>query len=261
MLFMLFSTFHNQYIHKFNFYIYASIILSSVIHEGQWHWPLITDMEYMEIIHTLPRIYGDDDRIVWRYTSGKLTTHDIYRLMSPSGPKLDWTSLLSGSLKILWHMFVLWLAILEKLSTTDKSWLSHLGNCVLCQDGMMESHNHLFFGCRYSRDCLFFVWQMARFSWPNREWARNIHWGSRKWHGKHIINIAYRIVLGSCVYHLCREQNLRRFEHEERHPKIVAHLIVKNVRMRILSVKLTSSVSTCTLYRLWRIPWPVEDTI
>ncbi|KAL2226443.1 UNVERIFIED_CONTAM: hypothetical protein Sindi_2003000 [Sesamum indicum] len=62
-------------------------------------------------------------------------------LMMPPGPKVDWTSLLSGPLKIPRHMFILWLAILEKLATTDKPWLSHLGHCVLCNDHMVESHD------------------------------------------------------------------------------------------------------------------------
>ncbi|KAL2240863.1 UNVERIFIED_CONTAM: hypothetical protein Sindi_0727500, partial [Sesamum indicum] len=59
--------------------------------------------------------------------------------MMPPGPKVDWTSLLSGPLKIPRHMFILWLAILEKLATTDKPWLSHLG---IAYFAMMTWSNH-----------------------------------------------------------------------------------------------------------------------
>ncbi|XP_011102286.1 uncharacterized protein LOC105180318 [Sesamum indicum] len=39
--------------------------LSSVIMEGQWHWPLIMDIECLEILHALPIIHGEKDCIIW----------------------------------------------------------------------------------------------------------------------------------------------------------------------------------------------------
>ncbi|KAL2246173.1 UNVERIFIED_CONTAM: Retrovirus-related Pol polyprotein from transposon RE2 [Sesamum indicum] len=194
------------------------------------HWPLITDMECVEITHVLPRIHGGTDRIIWKGSSGKPTTQEFYRAMIPAGLKVGWISLLSGSLKIPRHLFILWLAILEKLATTDKPWLSHLGCCVLCNEDMVESHNHLFFHCRFSRRCLSSIRRIVRFQWPNRDWVSDVEWGARKWRGKHIINISYRCLLGSCVYYIWRERNLRRFEHEERPPSVVANLIVEDVR-------------------------------
>ncbi|KAL2231030.1 UNVERIFIED_CONTAM: hypothetical protein Sindi_1697400 [Sesamum indicum] len=200
--------------------LHENAILNSVIHENQWQWPLITDMECLEITHTLPRISGGSDRIIWRFMNGSPTTQELYRLMIPPGPKVDWTSLLSGPLKIPRHMFILWLAILEKLATTDKPWLSHLGHLVLCNNDMVESHDHLFFHCRFSRRCISTVRRMVRFQWPNWGWTQDIVWGARKWRGKHIINIAYRALLGSCVYHIWKERNTRRFEQVVNHPSV-----------------------------------------
>ncbi|KAL2235615.1 UNVERIFIED_CONTAM: hypothetical protein Sindi_1293700 [Sesamum indicum] len=176
--------------------------LSSVISAGEWQWPTITDFECLEITHNLPLILG------------------------------GWSSLLSGSLKIPRHSFILWLAILGKLPTMDKSWLSHLG-----------------------------IRRWIRFHWPNRDWATYIEWATRKWRGKHIINSANRMLVASCVYHIWRERNLRRFEHTERTPSTLSILIIDDVRQRILSVDLASSVSTRALYRLWRIPWIEGETI
>ena len=99
---------------------------------------------------------------------------------------------------------------------------------------------------------------MVRFQWRNREWTQDIVWGARKWRGKHIINIAYRALLGSCVYRIWKERNTRRFEQVENPPSMVANLIMEDMRQRIISLELPSSVSTRALYRLWRIPWPVE---
>ena len=199
--------------------------------------------------------------MIWRCDEGQPTTQTLYRLFDPPEPKLGWSSLLSGSLKIPRHSFILWLAILGKLPTTDKSWLSHVGVCILCDERATESHSHLFFRCRFSRQCLFEIRRWIRFHWPNRDWATDIEWATRKWRGKHIINSAYRTLLASCVYHIWRERNLRRFQHTERTPATLSILIVDDVRQRILSVDLASSVSTRALYRLWRIPWVKGETI
>ncbi|KAL2224814.1 UNVERIFIED_CONTAM: Retrovirus-related Pol polyprotein from type-1 retrotransposable element R2 [Sesamum indicum] len=211
--------------------------LSTVIHEGVWQWPLITDIECLAITHVLPTIFGGEDRIIWRFENGRPTTQAIYELCDPPGPKVGWASLLSGSLKIPRHIFILWLAIQDKLATTDKPWLAHLDPCVLCNEGLTETHAHLFFQCRFSRRCL-------------TEIRRT------RWRGKHIINMSYRALLAACVYHIWKERNLRRFDNTERTPTTIALLIIEDIRQRIHSISLSRSVSTHALFRLWRIPWP-----
>ncbi|KAL2248030.1 UNVERIFIED_CONTAM: hypothetical protein Sindi_2655300 [Sesamum indicum] len=214
--------------------------LCTVISGGEWQWPPITDFECLEITHTLPTIYGGEDHIIWRFDHGIPTTQTLYRLFDPPGPKVDWYSLLSGSLKIPRHLFILWLAILGKLATTDKPWLVHLGPCILCNDGATETHDRLFFQCRFSR----------------QDWMTDIIWASRRWRGQHIINMSYRALLASCVYHIWKERNLRRFEQTERTPSTMAVVIIEDIKQRIHSITLPSSVSTRSLFRLWRIPWP-----
>ncbi|KAL2230785.1 UNVERIFIED_CONTAM: hypothetical protein Sindi_1672900 [Sesamum indicum] len=109
----------------------------------------------------------------------------------------------------------------------------------------------MFFRCRYSRGCLAAIRHHIRFAWPNREWTRDVEWASRKWRGKHIVNVAYRALLGACIYHIWRERNLRRFEHTHRLEAVLATCIIEDIRQRIISINLSSSISTCALYRLW----------
>ncbi|KAL2240802.1 UNVERIFIED_CONTAM: hypothetical protein Sindi_0721400 [Sesamum indicum] len=162
--------------------------------------------------------------------NGRPTTQELYRLMMPPGPKVDWTSLLSGPLKIPRHMFILWLAILEKLATTDKPWLSHLGIAYFAMMTM----------------------------WRNRNGHKILYGGHENGVGNISSTFAYRALLGSCVYLIWKERNTRRFEQVENPPSMVANLIMEDMRQRIISLELPSSVSTRALYRLWRIPWPVE---
>ncbi|KAL0373936.1 UNVERIFIED_CONTAM: hypothetical protein Sradi_3309300 [Sesamum radiatum] len=39
---------------------------SSGVVDGQWHWSFLTDMESLEIFHSLPTIHRGSDRIEWR---------------------------------------------------------------------------------------------------------------------------------------------------------------------------------------------------
>ncbi|KAL2251988.1 UNVERIFIED_CONTAM: Retrovirus-related Pol polyprotein from type-1 retrotransposable element R2 [Sesamum indicum] len=52
--------------------------LSSVIDGGQWHWPLIMDMECLQITYTLPQIHGGDDMIIRRFPDGQPTTQALF---------------------------------------------------------------------------------------------------------------------------------------------------------------------------------------
>ncbi|KAL0294268.1 UNVERIFIED_CONTAM: hypothetical protein Sradi_6895700 [Sesamum radiatum] len=112
-------------------------------------------MESVDITHDLPTIHGGPDRIRWTGPRGAFSAAAAYTVFCPPGPKVGWSSLLRGTFKIPRQRFILWLAILGRLSTMDKPWLQHLGTtCVLCQEDMQESHEHLFFLCPYATMCL-----------------------------------------------------------------------------------------------------------
>ncbi|KAL0288866.1 UNVERIFIED_CONTAM: hypothetical protein Sangu_2639000 [Sesamum angustifolium] len=83
--------------------------LSVVIKDGQWNWPLITDIACLEITHMLPPIFEGPDRISWKSKDGYFNTSIAYELFHPPGPKVLWSSLLMGSFKIPKNCFILWL--------------------------------------------------------------------------------------------------------------------------------------------------------
>ncbi|KAL0401043.1 UNVERIFIED_CONTAM: hypothetical protein Slati_4134200 [Sesamum latifolium] len=144
--------------------------LQRMIVDGSWRWPAIPGMGYGEITHDLPPIHGDQDSIQWNGGSVRLTNGVAYELFQPRGPKVEWFSLLLGPLKIHRNTFILWLAILDRLSTLDKPWLYHInGTYSLCSGGHVETHQHLFFDCQYSRLCLASIRHRVRFPWPFRD--------------------------------------------------------------------------------------------
>ncbi|KAL0462430.1 UNVERIFIED_CONTAM: hypothetical protein Slati_0130600 [Sesamum latifolium] len=203
-----------------------------------------------------PTIHGGDDRISWRVEGGQFSNQEAYALFHPPGPKLGWSSLLLGPLKIPRNNFILWLAILGKLSTLDKSWLNHLdGTCILCSNGQPETHAYLFFNCPYSRMCINVIRQHVRFPLPHHDWLTGVHWAAVKWRRKHVINASYRTLLASTVYHLWQERNKRIFQHTDQSAHTLACINVEECKQRIISANLPSSVSTIALFRLWKIHW------
>ncbi|KAL0291063.1 UNVERIFIED_CONTAM: hypothetical protein Sradi_7036000 [Sesamum radiatum] len=98
--------------------------LASVIINGQWVWPVQgyrrNFMEFLQILHSLPTIHGGVDRVEWKHNGGTFFTSSVYDHFRTLGLKVGWSSLLSGVFKIPRNSFILWLAILGKLSTLDK---------------------------------------------------------------------------------------------------------------------------------------------
>ncbi|KAL0367485.1 UNVERIFIED_CONTAM: hypothetical protein Sradi_3638600 [Sesamum radiatum] len=172
-------------------------------------------------------------------------------MFHPPGPKVGWSLLLLGAFKIPRHRFILWFAILEKLATLDKPWLHHLcSSCVLCSTADLESHEHLFFSCPLASNCLCEVQRLVRFHWPNCNWVTVVHWVSRRWRGKHVVNASFRALLASLVYHVWWGANARIFRHTSRTPLDIASVVVNEIRELIISKELPHTVSSRGLYRL-----------
>ncbi|KAL0294110.1 UNVERIFIED_CONTAM: hypothetical protein Sangu_3225000 [Sesamum angustifolium] len=117
--------------------------LSSVLQRNQWCWPALTDPE---IVAQLPPTDPTAaDMICWNSSSGKYTLKSAVLLIQPSTPRVFWFGLLQGKFKIPRHGFILWMAILEKLSTMDKPWVPRAENgCVLCGGQFDETHEFVF---------------------------------------------------------------------------------------------------------------------
>ncbi|KAL0392552.1 UNVERIFIED_CONTAM: putative ribonuclease H protein [Sesamum radiatum] len=179
-------------------------------------------------------------------------------LIQPPNDRVVWHGLLQGRYKIPRHNFILWLAILEKLSTLDKHWISRGDNgCVLCDGQYVESHDHLFFNCLYTRRCLQIVQRQVRFHWPLSGWQQCIKWASKRWRSEHLINAASRALLAALVYYIWIERNNRKFTATSSAAESVARRVIEEVRLRILSDEFIPSLQTRTLYRIWKIAWPI----
>ncbi|KAL0288310.1 UNVERIFIED_CONTAM: hypothetical protein Sradi_7100800 [Sesamum radiatum] len=179
----------------------------------QWAmaWPSEFDFDIQQIMSQLPVIHvNQPDKIIWK--AGTFSTHSVFALLQPPSVRVFWHQLLGGKFSLPRHDCFLWLAVLERLSTLDRIWVSTAGqSCVLCGGQQRESHCHLFFQCSYSKCCLLYLKRYARFQWPNRGWQCDVLWAARRWRGGHLLNEAARALLASIVYHLWCERNNRIF--------------------------------------------------
>ncbi|KAL0445469.1 UNVERIFIED_CONTAM: LINE-1 retrotransposable element O protein [Sesamum latifolium] len=229
--------------------------LSMVISEGNWNWPSPTSTEVMTIMEQLPPIHVGEDRILWKNSSGVFSTSSAYKLFTTETNKVSWFALLRGPFKIPRNLFILWLTILDKLSTGDKAWLNIPSpECCLCSTGELEDRSHIYFQCSFTRQCLIILKAKVKFIWPHLDWDRGLQWAQTRLRGRHLITATHRATLASLVYHIWRERNKRRFVGTETTPVEVAHMVETQVRLRIQSENLSpNNVQTSVLFRIWKI--------
>ncbi|KAL0299917.1 UNVERIFIED_CONTAM: hypothetical protein Scaly_3064900, partial [Sesamum calycinum] len=97
--------------------------LNMVIDRDTWKWPAEFHTDIAEIISILPTIHsGRQNNIVWKNSSGKFSSADAYKLFTPPTTAVHWAPLFRGPFITPRHTFILWLAILGRLSTVDKPW-------------------------------------------------------------------------------------------------------------------------------------------
>ncbi|KAL0288760.1 UNVERIFIED_CONTAM: hypothetical protein Sradi_7089900 [Sesamum radiatum] len=222
-----------------------------------WQWPSEHHIDIYDIITNLPAIHsGAADAIIWNSSSGTYSTETAYAIFSSPSSSVEWAPLLHGPFHTPRHNFILWLAILERLSTLDKPWCNSTNQgCVLCDGYQTETHNHLFFCCSYTKAILHIIGSKLRFQWPYPDWKMGIKWASKKWRGSHLVNAAHRSLLAAVVYYIWKERNNRIFKGTSTSAEGVTKIIVEHMRSRIVIEDIRPSIQLITLYRLWRIAW------
>lgn len=104
------------------------------------------------------------------------------------------------------HSFIVWLAILNKLSTKDRlvKWMPSADTqYVLC--GGLELRDHLFFSFPYSTE----EWRNLTFSWLflSSDWHTFLNWGINHLNRPRCWMVHIKIIWELCIYNLWREKS------------------------------------------------------
>ena len=113
--------------------------------------------DLQDIIHNRQRDETLDDS--WSYNWGtsiysSKKAYAIFIASSPDSPLFKW---LWKSSNLGNHKFSFWLLLRDRLNTRNLLRRKHMPlvdyNCVLCNQGCEESSFHLFFECRFNKEC------------------------------------------------------------------------------------------------------------
>ena len=144
--------------------------------------------------------------------------------------------------------------MLNRMPTLDRmiSWgLGVDGNCKLCQNGM-ESRDHLFFECSYSKEVWQSVLQLCGLTRRILRWEEEIEWASQKFKGKSLISNILRLAWNASIYHNWKERNGRMHGQTSAAPNQIVQHIQDDIRLRLISLKsITNDAVNCLLCHNW----------
>ncbi|XP_070005903.1 uncharacterized protein LOC142162979 [Nicotiana tabacum] len=137
----------------------------------------------------------------------------------PTSPKVSWKSLALVKGIIPRHQFILWLTVHKKLSTVDRlqKWgIKMMQDCVLCNTNAVETLEHLFFCCDYSKH----IWS-SLLHWlgekrPVRGWNDEVMWASKRTNNSRVRAGIIGFLFAASIYHIWAERTRRRFRNQRR---------------------------------------------
>jgi hypothetical protein len=124
--------------------------LSSVLSNyGNWCWNPARSEDPVAIQSRLPEIVlGHVDKPVWTIArNGSFVSSETWNFLRDKKAEVEWWHLIWFSYAIPKHAFILWLAIQNRLTTSDRLLVWGFNGDPLCGfcHHVIESRNHLFF--------------------------------------------------------------------------------------------------------------------
>ncbi|GKA74484.1 reverse transcriptase zinc-binding domain-containing protein [Tanacetum coccineum] len=131
--------------------------VKEAINRGNWNWPSDWAGKFPILSnYGVPNLKeSEGDVTKWKDNNGKLVTFSVKQAWKDriaEGLKVNWKDMVWYTQCIPKHAFVLWMAVQGRLLTQDRmiKWNPNaVLKCPLC-DECSDSHDHLFFKCKYS---------------------------------------------------------------------------------------------------------------
>ena len=238
----------------------ANTVVRDMIVDGVFHWPAewINKYPILNQIQSIAINDGMKDQMIWRCGDGKedkFSVKQTYADLQGVVEQVEWYKIVWFTQNIPKHSFILWMAILNKLTTQDKirKWGSYdLMVCPLCYSDM-DSHQHLFFQCDYAKQFWSRVKAKMGIQCDDMEWKDLVNWYTRLYNGNTIGSVTRRIGLAACVYFIWQERNWRLFREQKRSISELYEQFYEIVRMRLLSLKVRPSKAVLQVQKEWDV--------
>ncbi|XP_022032480.1 uncharacterized protein LOC110933573 [Helianthus annuus] len=238
--------------------------VTDVIEHGLWTWPDAWRDVYPVLFQLQPLNNSSaDDQILWRNSEGKLvyfTSKVVWNSIRIREQQKDWSKLVWSSFNIPKHAFTCWLILKRKLWTQDRilQWNHKVTGsmnqmcCLLCYAGL-ESHEHLFFQCAYSKEVWNHVRSRVGMSSVQEQWEDIISWLIPKANSKSVSAIVSKLVVAASAYSIWSEINTRFFSNRLRPPEQLSEFILSTVRSKLMSFKYKATDNVRRLLEEWKI--------
>nr|GEX90928.1 hypothetical protein [Tanacetum cinerariifolium] len=193
------------------------------------------------------QLADQDDELQWRDSSGKIGSFSVkgeWEALRTRGLDVAWYNIVWFTHAIPQNSFHLWLVMRNSLKTQDllRSWdvgpivdLASL-RCLLC-DRQRDSHNHLFFECKFSARVWSYVRDLAELeNVPPilTDIVEILHVTGKPKSARSIIG---RLIVAATTYYIWKERNSRIFNKVNRTPEEIRDMITVTIRLKLLTFK------------------------
>ncbi|KAJ0479479.1 putative RNA-directed DNA polymerase [Helianthus annuus] len=226
-------------------------MVADVYRGDSWAWP-VSWRDLFPVLTQLDHIRPDHnkrDRLLWK-DGDNLMDHSsstVWDSLRIREQEVNWVSIVWFPQCIPRHAFLVWLIMRRKLLTQDKilKWdLARRKNmnmmcCLLCYADV-DSHDHLFFECKFSTQ----VWNPVRAKADmvdvDPKWSSIVSWLMTRRRSKTASSYVARLLVGATAYIIWQERNARLFKNQTRPPEAISEVILKIVRYKLMGVKFKS---------------------
>ena len=209
-------------------------------------------------------IQDSEGRTSWVSANGdkcNFSTNKAWKDWRVNNAVVPWCDVIWFSQCTPKHSFIVWLAILGRLSTQDRllKWYperqASFPLCNFCPD----SHEHLFFECSFSAK----IWNAMKKMINKEHWDGNWDNILNKMVSmpcnNSIMSILRRLVFAACIYFIRNERNKRVFSDEKKSCQEILKTIVHHVRMRLASLTVKRSPMVVMVYNQWHVPMNINE--
>ncbi|GKA59381.1 RNA-directed DNA polymerase, eukaryota, reverse transcriptase zinc-binding domain protein [Tanacetum coccineum] len=237
-----------------------NLTVKDMIVNGRWNWPEEWYVKFPAITGLEVPIIDEDseDSIVWKARLGDVVKFSMRQVnfdLSNQYPNVLWWKLIWYSQCIPKHSFILWLAMLNKLTTQDrlKKWGNQdVNRCCLCLNDS-EDLKHLFFKCSYAKKVWGMVLSMTDIDNIKYEWEEIIHLLINAGNGNNINSVCRRLMLGASVYNIWNERNRRIFQDKKLNEEDIVKRITEVVKCKLSCLIVKDSAAVRKMEDKWSI--------
>ena len=233
--------------------------LADVIDDSGWKWPAHWSLKYPIITNLeVPELNNMPDKAVWIDKNGNVkdfATSTVWKDVRSEDDAVRWKSLVWYSHCIPKHAFILWLAVKNKLCTQDKlqKWYPNkVYECSLCKNGL-DSHNHLFFECEYSKEVWGMVSNKAKIHENEDTWEGIVNKMSSIGESRSVWEIIKKLCLAATVYHIWQERNGRLFGGNNSTAETLFNVICEDIRAKLVTVKVRQCANVLDAETIWNV--------